>query len=134
MRAIDSDAAPIALLTRYCKETGAAEQTGTQQIVALTFSRFMTCSYDGNTDRKSALVSFVNARGLCLALQSRIRRMEGKIPDEPTSATLYRDRARYAEEQALASATAKGRDVWLYIAQQYRTLAGFADRRRDDGF
>jgi hypothetical protein len=52
--------------------------------------------------------------------------------DEPTSATLYRARARYAEDQALASATARSREVWLRIALQYRTLAGFADRLRED--
>jgi hypothetical protein len=60
--------------------------------------------------------------------------MESDMLDEPTSATLYRDRARYAEEQALACATANGRDLWLHIAHQYRTLAGFTERRRNDRF
>jgi hypothetical protein len=60
--------------------------------------------------------------------------MESKILGELTSATLYRARAKYAEEQALVSATPRGRDLWLHIALQYRTLAGFADRQRDDRF
>jgi hypothetical protein len=54
--------------------------------------------------------------------------------DERHPMALYRARAKYAEEQALTCATANGREIWLHVALQYRTLAGFAERLRDDEF
>ena len=54
--------------------------------------------------------------------------------DERHPAVLYRARANYAEEQALTRATPSGREIWLQIALQYRTLAGFAERLRDNEF
>jgi hypothetical protein len=59
--------------------------------------------------------------------------MESAMLDERHPMALYRARAKYAEEQALASATPNGREIWLHIALQYRILAGFAGRLRNDG-
>jgi hypothetical protein len=47
-RAIDPDGVPdIADDVPLPKESNAAEQSGKQQIVILTFGKFMTCSADG---------------------------------------------------------------------------------------
>jgi hypothetical protein len=95
------------------------EQIGKQQIVSLTFSGFMTCSDtdDGTTDRNSAIMFFVNAQSLCPRVPNRIRRTRAKC--WRASATLYRARGKYAEEQALAGTTPRGgREPRLHIALQ----------------
>jgi hypothetical protein len=57
-----------------------------------------------------------------------------EISNTPTTVTIYLARAKHAEEKALRCPNQKGRDLWLHIALHYRTLAGFAERLRNDGF
>src|SRR3954463_6684219 len=59
---------------------------------------------------------FVNAQSLCPRVPNRIRRRRAKC--WTASATLYRARGKYAEEQALAGTTPGGRGPWPHIALQ----------------